>query len=305
MVGRCEVAAEFAGTALLLAIGVTAVVAAFAAGSPVVAAVPNGDLRRLCAGTVFAGTAAAIVYSPLGRTSGGHLNPAVTAAFLLLGKLTPRSAAGYVAAQVCGAIVGALAALLAWGRHATGVRVGATVPALGGPAAALAAEAVMTFLLVTLVLEFVDRPRLMPFTAAAAALLVITLVFAEAPVSGTSLNPARSLGPALVGTTWTGLWIYLVAPPLGGLAAALAYRRRRRTVACGKLIHDARRPCHFIDCRYTPPAARVRPPARRRRGGVCSAPAAPRREPPATAARGRHEPGGPRRPHRTRKEGRS
>jgi aquaporin Z len=182
------------------------------------------------------------------------MNPAVSLAFFLLGKLTPRSAAAYATAQFAGAVTGTLLALLAWGRYAAGVRLGATVPAIGGPAASLGAEAVMTFLLITLILNFVDRPRLMPFTAATAGLLV---AFAEAPVSGTSLNPARSFGPALVGFVWTGLWVYLTAPPLGALAATLLYRRHRRIVACGKLIRDSAYACHFLDCRYTRPAMRI------------------------------------------------
>jgi aquaporin Z len=92
----------------------------------------------------------------------------------------------------------------------------------------------------------------MPFTAAAAGTLVAVLVFVGAPVSGTSLNPARSLGPALAGHVWTWLWIYLLAPMLGALLAALLYHYRHRTVACGKLIHDSTYTCRFLDCAYTP-----------------------------------------------------
>jgi aquaporin Z len=97
----------------------------------------------------------------------------------------------------------------------------------------------------------------MPFTAAAAGTLVAFLVFVEAPVSGTSLNPARTLGPALVGGTLTNVWIYLLAPPLGALVAALVYRHRRSSVACGKLFHSDRVQCRFLDCQYTPPDRRV------------------------------------------------
>ncbi|MCO5999082.1 MIP/aquaporin family protein [Actinoallomurus rhizosphaericola] len=257
MAGWREVIAEFAATAILLALTVSAIVVGFATGSPIVTAIPCHDLRRLLTGILIAGIAVAIVYSPLGRTSGGHMNPAITLAFFLLRKLTPRSAAAYAAAQFGGAVTGVLLALLTWDHSAADVRLGATVPALGGPAACLGAEAAMTFLLVTLILNFVDRPRLMPFTGAAAALLVAVLFFVERPISGTSLNPARSLGPALVGSVWTGLWVYLTAPPLGALAAALLYRRRRRTVACGKLIHDSAYACHFLDCHYSPPAMRI------------------------------------------------
>ncbi|MGW7257403.1 aquaporin [Streptomyces sp. NPDC054834] len=255
--GWREMAAEFTGTALLLLAGLSAVVVGFAPASPVVAAVPSEDLRRLLTGVLFAGSATLIVYSPLGRVSGGHINPAVTLAFYRLGKITRRGAAGYALAQTAGALLGTVLVALLWGGWAADVRLGATVPGIGGVWASLAAEAVATFLLVALILNLVDRPRLMPFTAAAAGLLVATLVFVEAPVSGTSLNPARSLGPALVGATWSGLWVYLLAPLAGALAAAVLYRRRRHTVACGKLIHDDAYACHFLDCRYTTPERRV------------------------------------------------
>ncbi|GAA4612877.1 aquaporin [Actinoallomurus liliacearum] len=257
MAGWREITAEFAGMAILLALVISVAVAGFATGSPVVTAVPSHDLRRMLTGILTAGAATLIVYSPFGRTSGGHINPAVTLAFFLLGKLTARSATAYAGAQFAGAVTGALLALFVWGRYAADVRLGATVPAMGGPAASLGVETVMTFLLVTLILNFVDRPRLMPFTPAAAGLLTAVLIFTEAPVSGTSLNPARSFGPALVGVLWTGLWVYLTGPPLGALAAALLYRRYRGTVACGKLIHDSAYACRFLDCRYSPPAMRI------------------------------------------------
>ena len=110
----------------------------------------------------------------------------------------------------------------------------------------------MTFLLLSLILNFVDRPHLMAFTGAAVGSLVAFFVFVEAPVSGASLNPARTLGPAVVGSTFTDLWVYLVGPPLGALSAALLYRQRRSTVACAKLHHTDSVVCRFLNCRYTP-----------------------------------------------------
>jgi aquaporin Z len=257
VLGIREYAAEFAGTALLLLVGLSAVCADFATRSPVVSAIPSSDLRRLITGVIFAGTGTAIVYSPLGRRSGGHINPAVTLAFLRLGKISPRSAAIYIAMQSAGALTGAALVLGIWRGWATSVRVGATVPNDGGAAAAVGAEVVVTFLLVSLILNLVDRPRLMPFTAAVAGALVAFFVFVEAPVSGTSLNPARTLGPAVVGGTFTAVWVYFLAPPLGALAAALVYRRQRSSVACGKLFHTGTVECRFLDCQYTPPDQRV------------------------------------------------
>lgn len=139
MAGWREITAEFAGTALLLLLVVSVTVAGFAPGSPIVDTVPNEDLRRLLTGVLTATAAAGIIYSPLGRISGGHLNPAVTTAFWVLDKMTCGSALKYAAAQVAGAITGALAALLVWDGAAASVRVGATVPRLGGTPTALGA----------------------------------------------------------------------------------------------------------------------------------------------------------------------
>jgi aquaporin Z len=273
VLGIREYAAEFAGTALLLLVGLSAVCADFSAQSPVVAVLPDSNVRRLLTGIIFAGTGTAIVYSPLGRCSGGHLNPAVTLAFLRLGKINPKSAGIYVAVQIAGALTGAALVLAIWRRWATSVHLGATIPNDGGAAAAVAAEALATFLLVSLILNFVDRPRLMPFTAAAAGTVVAFLVFVEAPVSGTSPNPARTLGPALVGGTFKDLWAYLVAPPLGALGAALVYRDQRSSVACGKLFHSGTVECQFFDCQYTPPDQRVKAAHRASTPSVPRAPA--------------------------------
>jgi aquaporin Z len=255
--GFAEYLAEFAGTALLLVIGLSAVVFDFASGSPMLRWIPDQDVRRLLTGLVFAGGATAIVYSPLGRRSGGHINPAVTGAFLRLGKISPGSAAWYCSAQFAGALTGAALVLLAWGDLAERVHVGATFPGRGGVVVSLLAEAALTFLLVTLILFFVDRPRLQRFTPAAAGLLVAFLVFVEAPLSGTSLNPARSLGPAVIGGEYHGLWAYLVGPVAGALLAAWVYMRRHRAIPCGKLFHDPAYPCRFLECAYTPSEQRM------------------------------------------------
>ena len=266
MLGIREYAAEFLGTTLLLLVGLSAVVADSATHSPIVSSVPDSSLRHLLTALIVAGTLTAIVYSPLGRRSGGHLNPAVTLAFLRLGKITWRNAARYAAAQIAGALTGAALVLLIWRGWATSVHVGATTPRVGGPWAAAAAETAMTFLLVTLILNFVDRPRLMRFTAAAAGTLLAFFIVVEAPVSGASLNPARTLGPAIVGGHYSGLWVYLLGPPIGALTAGFAYRHRRATVACGKLYHAQGVACGFLDCQYTPPDRRVMAPDAARPG---------------------------------------
>jgi aquaporin Z len=242
---------EFAGTAIMLFIGVSAVAFMWGPGSPV-PVVPNGALRRLLTGILFAGGATAVVYSPLGQTSGGHINPAVTLAFWRLGKVSTRDAVIYVVMQFAGAFVGAYAAGVAWGRLTRGVQYAATVPGDGYTwAGALAAETAITFLLVFLIFVCVNKPKVAPRTGLLAGGLVALLVMIEAPVTGTSLNPARTLGPAILAPNYTGLWIYFAGPVAGALVAVAAFTGQwgRQTV-CAKLYHTEKYPCPFDRCSY-------------------------------------------------------
>jgi aquaporin Z len=243
--------AEFAGTALMLFVGVSAVAFMWAPGSPV-PVVPFPALRRLLTGVLFAAGATAVVYSPLGQISGGHINPAVTLAFWRMGKVPSRDAVIYIVAQFAGAFVGAYAAGVAWGPLTVGVQYGATVPGDGYSAAgAFAAEILITFLLVFTIFVCVNKPRIAPRTGIIAGALVALLVMIEAPVSGTSLNPARTLGPALLAPTYTALWAYFAGPVIGGFLAVAAYRGQwgSRTV-CAKLYHTEKYACPFDTCNY-------------------------------------------------------
>jgi len=245
-------ASEFMGTAIMLFIGVTAVAVMWAPGSPI-PVVPNPALRRLFTGLLFAGGATAVVYSPLGQISGGHVNPAVTLAFWRMGKVPARDAVIYMVAQFVGAFVGAYAAGLAWGRLVTvGVQYAATVPGQGySVAVALLAEAAITFLLVFTIFVCTNKPKIAPLTGIVCGALVALFVMIEAPVSGTSLNPARTSGPAVLAPAYTALWIYFVGPAAGALIAVAAYRGRwgPHTV-CAKLYHTERYGCPFDGCSY-------------------------------------------------------
>src|SRR5438309_1607987 len=121
---------EFAGTAIMLFVGVTAVALMWAPASPM-PVVPNPMLRRLITGIMFAAGATAVVYSPLGQRSGGHINPAVTLAFWRAGKVPTRDAVAYVIAQFAGALAGAFAAGLAWRELTPAVQYAATTPGEG------------------------------------------------------------------------------------------------------------------------------------------------------------------------------
>jgi aquaporin Z len=218
------VAAELAGTFLLVAIGVSFVVIAFGAGSPVVVAIPSAGLRRLLTGFLFGSTGALIAISPLGELSGAHINPVVTLAFWLRRRIGSRLAAAYVAAQLTGAALAAVP-LLAWGSMGSSIDFGATVPGPSyGALCALAGEAATTCALVGGLLFFLGNRRRRPFTPLLFPFLYALMVWAEAPVSGTSTNPARTLGSALAAGQWHDWWIYVVGPVAGTLVALAARR---------------------------------------------------------------------------------
>jgi aquaporin Z len=228
---------ELAGTALLLLVGLSAVILMFGTGSPLLRLAPDEGLRRAITGFLFGSTGAAIAVSPLGKASGAHINPAVTIGFWLMGKLETGTAAVYVVAQLAGAVLGSLP-LLAWGSLGRSVDFGATVPGAGfGTAAALLGEAVTTFAMVTGLCIFLGFRHLRPFTPAIFPPLYSFMVFAEAPVSGTSTNPARSLGPAIVSGRWDAFWIYGAGPLLGTLAATLACSYLAKRIEVAKLYH--------------------------------------------------------------------
>jgi aquaporin Z len=221
-------------------------------GSPVRQLLPFAPARRALAGIAMGLTLIAIVYSKPGRRSGAHLNPVVTLTFLRLGKVTTADAAGYITGQMLGCTLTMLLAAMVAGPWLADPAVNfvRTVPGSFGSAAAFAAEVVISFGMMLLVLGFTNS-RWRAATGVAAGCLVALYIAVESPISGMSMNPARSLGPAVAAGVIDGLWIYLVAPAIGMFAAAEVYvrRRGRAAVLCAKLHHDARVPCPFI-CGY-------------------------------------------------------
>ena len=217
--------AEFAGTAVLLAVGLSCVILDFGSGSPVVRLLPDPWLRRLLTGVLFGSTGGLIATSWVGRVSGAHINPAVTLAFWWRGNLEGRHVPGYLAAQLLGGAAGSLPLLL-WGGIGASVDYGATTPGVWGTGGALAGEALTTLALVTGLLVFTGHRRLRPFTPLLMPVLYGVMVTLEAPVSGTSTNPARSLGPALVAWQWHGFWVYLLGPLAGAALGVLLFRLR-------------------------------------------------------------------------------
>ena len=230
--------------------------------SPVVRALPDPFIRRVFMGLCMGLTAIGLIYSPWGQRSGAHFNPAITLTFWRLGKVASADAAYYVAAQTVGALAGVLVAASILGELVAhpSVRYVVTLPGPAGAPGAFVGEFAITFVLMIVVLRASNTARLARFTGLFAGALVAIYITVEAPISGMSMNPARSLASAVPAHVWTALWIYLIAPPLGMFLAAEAYVRRQgiARVFCAKLHHDNTQRCIF-HCRYAEMGAFPRP----------------------------------------------
>lgn len=209
-------AGEALGTALLVVVGPGAVV--FDA--------THGGLGGLGIAIAF-GTAVTLAVLVFGPLSGAHINPAVTIALTADGVVTPREAVAYLIAQLVGAVAGSAIVVALFGGAAN---AGATLPAIS-PAAALAAEAIMSGVLMLVILA--ARTGVGGALAGAVAIggTVGMCAFVGGPFTGASLNPARSFGPAVVSGQWMAHWVYWVGPVGGTLFARIAYRAfaRRRS----------------------------------------------------------------------------
>jgi aquaporin Z len=218
-------------------------------------AIESAFLRRCLIGVAMGATAVALIYSPWGRRSGAHMNPAVTLTFLHLRKIGRIDAVFFIAAQALGGLLGVLLTLAAFGERfaAEPVAYVATLPGPGGALVAFGFEVLMSCGLMAAVLLFSGNARLSAYTGLAAGALVAVYIAVEAPFSGMSMNPARSLASAAPGGFWSDLWIYFAAPPLGMGLAAAGYTRLagRAGVRCAKLHHAADVRC--IHCGYEPP----------------------------------------------------
>jgi aquaporin Z len=210
-------------------------------------------LRRVLMGTAMGLTAIAIIRSPWGQRSGAHMNPAVTLTFLTLGKITPADALFYVLFQFIGGVAGVLLArvLMEPALKHSAIKYVATLPGPGGPWIAFAAEFAISMLMMSTILWVSNSARLSRFTPLFAGALVATFIIFEAPLSGMSMNPARTVGSALSAGEWTAIWIYFIAPAAAMLLASIVYRLVHGTqrVFCAKLHHCNNQPCIF-HCRF-------------------------------------------------------
>ena len=217
--------------------------------SPVTQGIQSDVIRRMLMGVAMGSTAVALIFSPLGKRSGAHFNPSVTLTFFRLGKIKAWDAVFYILFQFAGGIVGVVIASLVLGMLVShkAVNYAITVPGPKGPTTAFVAELTITFILMTVILTVSNSKQLGRWTGLFAGALVAIYISIEAPLSGMSMNPARSFGSAFSAHVWTSLWIYFTAPPLGMLLAAEAYKRIKgsRPVACAKLHHYNNKRCIF------------------------------------------------------------
>jgi aquaporin Z len=217
--------AELLGTFVLVFVGTTSIVAAGAEQAPVL----------IVAALAFGLALLAGLYA-FGEVSGGHFNPAVSLAMFLDRRLNSADLAGYWLSQFLGGILAALVLLIATSQDDVGST--ATVPGALGSGTAFVIELVMTTIFVLVILQASVSERFGGSALLAIPLTLVTVHLAAIPFSGSSVNPARTFGPDLIGGEWDGFWIYIIAPPLG---AALAW-----------IVHSA-----VLRGRIAPPEAAV------------------------------------------------
>lgn len=236
-----------------------ATVACVLPASPLARALPDPLMQRTLIGLAMGLTAVGLIYSPWGKRSGAHMNPAVTIAFAALRKVDAWDAAFYIIAQFVG---GSIGVLLSWGLVGglladPSVDWIVTVPGTHGVGVAFAAEAVISFVLFLAILFASNRARLAPYTGIIAGVLIAGYVVIEAPLSGMSMNPARSVASAVFAGTYRAMWVYFTAPTVAMLVAAGVYSviSREGGVRCAKLHHVHGEPCIFRCgwCRHVVP----------------------------------------------------
>lgn len=207
-----QVVAEALGTFILVFTGTGAVMANAAS---------NGAITHVGIALTFGAVVAAMIYC-LGHISGAHMNPAVSLGFWVGGSLPTSRLVPYLSAQIVGAVAASTVLLLAFGPIA---KLGATLPMNDQWSQSLVLEAVLTFVLMFVILgSGLDQRAPKGFAGLAIGLTVGLEAMCMGPISGASMNPARSFGPALVGGIWQHQWIYWVATIIGAQLAVAAYR---------------------------------------------------------------------------------
>jgi aquaporin Z len=216
--------------------------------SPVRHLISSAICRRTLMGLAIGATVVAIVLTPWGKQSGGHFKPAMTITFYWLRKVSLWDAAFYVAAQFSGATIGvAIAAYVLRGAlENDAIRSAVTVPGVYGNTGAIIGELTISFVLMITILVVSNHGTLARHTPYFVGGLYAIYITFETPLSGMSMNPARSFGPAFHASYWHSIWIYFVGPTLGMLTAGEVFLRARGAVPyCAKLHHANGKRCIF------------------------------------------------------------
>ena len=217
--------------------------------SPVSHLIHNEIYRRALMGLLVGSAVVAIILTPWGKQSGGHFNPVITLTFYRLGKLSFWDMLFYVVSQFTGAIIGiSLASYVLRDAPANpSVHYAVTTPGIFGNFGAFTGELTISYILMTAILFSSNCETLAQFTPYLIGVLYTTFIAFESPLSGMSMNPARTLGSAIRAGCWQGFWIYLLAPALGMLVGAEVFLWTRRGIGpyCGKLGHDNGKRCIF------------------------------------------------------------
>jgi len=220
---------------------------------PALHLIPSAVLRRLLMGIAMGVTAILIIHSPMGKRSGAHFNPAITLTYLWLAKIALRDALFYVLFQFAGGVFGVGVAWIFFGRTLAipDVNYAVTVPGKYGTAAAFGAELFMAALLMATVLWTSNRPSIAAYTSYLVGTLIMFYIVFFAPVSGFSINPARTTGSAFFAHVWTAEWLYFIAPMFGMLGSAAGYVciYGADRVLCAKLHADPKYACPFL-CQF-------------------------------------------------------
>ena len=220
---------------------------------PILHLLPSSALRRLLMGIAMGTTAVLIIQSPFGRRSGAHFNPAITFTYFRLGKIGTWDAVFYVIFQFLGGVYGVGLSAICLGKSlaAPSVEYALTIPGRYGTLAAFFAELFMAALLMAVVLWLSNRPAFSQYTSYLVGILIMFYILIFAPVSGFSINPARTVGSAVFAGVWTAGWLYFVAPVLGMMGAAEVHLRVYgiESILCAKLYPDPDYPCSFR-CHY-------------------------------------------------------
>lgn len=211
-IGSRELLAESVGAFTLVFVGT---------GAVMVDDLSGGAITHLGISLIFGAVVAALIYA-LGHISGAHFNPAVTLAFWSSGYFQRNRVLPYIFAQLLGAVAASIVLVLAFGSVAG---LGTTLPLNGNWQQSFILETILTFILMLVILgSGLDRRAPIGFAGIAIGLTVGFEAACMGPITGASMNPARSFAPALISWTWQHHWLYWIAPILGAQLAVWVYR---------------------------------------------------------------------------------